>query len=865
MGTTISEQADNYAEVIVGQIADNFSALAKAVKGCDELKKAQKEYKKVLPTDNTLGDIDNVRKRIKIIENNLGDVVCDEYSTIEPLAVGLFGEWGSGKTHQLKLIKKKLIERSKSEKPTIPTVIPVFFNAWRFEKEEHIIIPLFQTLLDAVEQQERTLKDKAKRKLKSTAYHLKNVLLSLHKGINISSAYKTAQGVLTGDLEGMRESSNIIDPNKILEAGQTQTHIEQVGNQVLSELIKPDQLESIYLNIPQWIEKITLFEKVNFVFLIDDLDRCLPENTLKMLESIKLFLDVPSCAFVLAVDDDVVERGVVHHYRDYLQQNNNTIIYMDKKDVSSESEKSKTYELPITGHEYLEKMIQLPIRLPVIDEANAKEFLKFHSKKWIDIIVDNKNALKNPDDMGDVSKESEKLLTFFAKVVPAKPRKLIRTAKLFETKLLLLDGLHDKVDMLFVAKITLLELFAPELLRFIQNNGYGLVFNSLCHFREASYQFYKDRELQNELQGNQPSEPKEKFFNSLLDLGVIKKYIETRPGIDNSYTTKEKNLFHKALKIIEKYEANRITFDLDTVFEKSYDTEKLKLIVEMNEPKEKKELSSRVETLTDEFMIRLFRDGDVDAWKDAFKEHNTMISVSQLNMLIAKATEEIDKTFNNLTFIANPEWMGVVAEYIDEAGYINLLKASHEARFKTIKDKTQIDIFQLTFAEYDKYCELTEKKKPKDEGWGRGRRPVINVSWKEAKDYMEWLIIKNIGQYSLPTKDQWELACNLGKETKWYFDDDETKLKEYGWYDKNSEMQTHSVGSLEPNGLGLYDMHGNVWEWCKDWYAEDEDSKVLKGGSFISSASSTHSSNSYRSVPHNCDDGFGFRLLRTLP
>jgi len=285
--STIGKQAENYAEVIVGQIVNNFETLYTTVEKCEELKEAKSEYDKASPTDKTLTTIDALQKRVEIIEMHLGDVVCDGYSSIEPLAVGLFGEWGSGKTHQLKLIKKTLLSRELKE--GMPVVIPVFFNAWRFEKEEHIILPLFQTLLDAVENHERTFGKKMGRTFKSTVYHLKNVLLSLHQGINWSSAYKTARGVLSNNLEDMREVSSILDADKVNKKAKEKTDKEQVGEQTLTQLLQPDQLQSIYLNIPQWIEKITLFEDVNFVFLIDDLDRCLPENTLKMLESIKLF------------------------------------------------------------------------------------------------------------------------------------------------------------------------------------------------------------------------------------------------------------------------------------------------------------------------------------------------------------------------------------------------------------------------------------------------------------------------------------------------------------------------------------------------------------------------------------------------
>jgi formylglycine-generating enzyme required for sulfatase activity len=200
----------------------------------------------------------------------------------------------------------------------------------------------------------------------------------------------------------------------------------------------------------------------------------------------------------------------------------------------------------------------------------------------------------------------------------------------------------------------------------------------------------------------------------------------------------------------------------------------------------------------------------------------------------------------------------------------------------------EIAAYPVTFEEYDLYCEAKGIEKPSDNGWGRGRRPVTNVSWYDAVDYCKWLSEATNEHYRLPSEAEWEYGCRAGTVTKWYFGDDEKELKEYAWYDKNSydlgsehkDYGTHPVGEKLPNPWGLYDMHGNVWEWCADDYVDtyketprdgavhkDKDSgeKILRGGSWNNVAINTRSSNRGRDGPGGRDDDVGFRLLRTLP
>ena len=151
----------------------------------------------------------------------------------------------------------------------------------------------------------------------------------------------------------------------------------------------------------------------------------------------------------------------------------------------------------------------------------------------------------------------------------------------------------------------------------------------------------------------------------------------------------------------------------------------------------------------------------------------------------------------------------------------------------TIKAPFAAGRFAVTFAEWDA-AGLAHK--PRDEGWGRGRRPVIYVSWEDAKSYAAWLSQKTGKEYRLLSEAEWEYCCRAGTTTKYAFGDSITRqqaqFSEGVW---GSAKQTVEVGKFPPNAWGLYDTHGNVWEWCEDnWHADytgaPQDGSVWQGG-----------------------------------
>ena len=196
----------------------------------------------------------------------------------------------------------------------------------------------------------------------------------------------------------------------------------------------------------------------------------------------------------------------------------------------------------------------------------------------------------------------------------------------------------------------------------------------------------------------------------------------------------------------------------------------------------------------------------------------------------------------------------------------------------TISDPFYMSVHEVTQEQYERIVGANPST-------FKGKtRPVENVSWADAVEFCKKLSSKTGKSVSLPTEAQWEYGCRANSNSRFSFGDKNEMLIRYGWYgnglgagdDKgNSENRTHPVGQLRPNDFGLYDMHGNVWEWCADWYADSYEVagkpnptgpnlgrwRVLRGGSWGCSPADCRSALRNHNLPGYRNNFVGFRIV----
>lgn len=152
--------------------------------------------------------------------------------------------------------------------------------------------------------------------------------------------------------------------------------------------------------------------------------------------------------------------------------------------------------------------------------------------------------------------------------------------------------------------------------------------------------------------------------------------------------------------------------------------------------------------------------------------------------------------------------------------------------------------YEVTFEQYNKFCASTGRLTPVNQGWGMGSRPVINVSWEDAVAFTEWLSEKSEKNFRLPTEAEWEFAARGGADTRYPWGDEigRNNANCQGCGSQWDNRMTAPVGSFSPNGYGLYDVIGNVYEWCFDKHHDNYGGAPSDGSAWIEQKDSIYMS-----------------------
>lgn len=395
----------------------------------------------------------------------LKNVVTNEKNL--PITVGLYGDWGSGKSSILKILEEQL----KNENDTVV----VYFDGWSFESFDDAKMALIQGIVDALENEERFFA-KVGDKVSADYQALKGAFQKLKKSINwmrvlkfsVNTVVPVATAAATGGASLMIPL--LLEAFKNHKGDLTDLLTGEKAEQFLNDTINAENNEKKYEAVREFRKDFEdLINKSNqgkIVVLIDDLDRCLPRHIIDNLEAIKLFLDVPKTAFVIAADSFIVSNAIKSEYRDIIKA---------AGDSGSE-----------IGDAYMEKFIQLPYKIPSLSPKEVETYVtllfcqsvldenvfKKVQKDFAQFTVDNKfdiygwnnikNALKKdtvPVNLGEMVGFVAHFSTIIGTALKWNPRLIKRFLNAYEIRssLLAQSGITDSKSRFALLKLMLIE------------------------------------------------------------------------------------------------------------------------------------------------------------------------------------------------------------------------------------------------------------------------------------------------------------------------------------------------------------------------------------------------------------------------
>ncbi|GAP17260.1 P-loop NTPase fold protein [Levilinea saccharolytica] len=812
-----------------------------------------------------------------------------------PLTVGVFGTWGSGKTTLLNMLKDEL-DNQKS-----PSLKTVWFTAWKYEQHDalwrafmlRVVDSLHPRKADGTRYQPEDFKEDAEKAEREKLEHLGRLERSIYETVNwqdegqwsLNTGELLKQGSklpiwLAFHLTGLGSAAKDLGLNpdlaQLLEREVREHHLNQLNymEQFAEEFQKAIQL--------------VLGNDGRLVVFVDDLDRCLPEKAIEVLEAIKLFLDVPGTVFVLGMDREVVRRGIEAHYGALLK-------------TSSED------EMPINGDVYLQKIIQIPFNLPPLD-MKARE--KFIQNLETDLPADYH--------LDEMTREA------FARGMYPNPRQVKRALNVFfllkqvaqeQEKRALIP--KDFLAFPLLAKTVLIQSQWPELYKLWRQ------YPTLIQTLEDEYtrQPVSEDELLRGL--NVEETPGEKVQPSA---GNADREASLRPARRPAAS----GLMAPFLNDRQKY---------------ALLAELLRYPLEAGKGSQRARFGglTRSEVQVYVGLVGAFEPDTVDGAppplqlsEDWARELESGDLAKIREVLAALKEREPDTqgpqhrmAQNHLVSLAQnsefpPTSRANAADVADELGFAPQ-DVFDFVEIGTGLTRFSIGKYPVTNAQYARFlqpenfadrslwegfpklAEPEENYKPIG-NWGsqawdwlqgqkkengvllprywqdarfgarRTNAPVVGISWYEANAYCRWLWthwekleegqrgLARPAQLRLPTEAEWIAAAGGDEKGRFAFGELGTPSQEISRYANTSESQINRTTPvwMYPQGASpreVMDLSGNVWEWLANYRDKDHDVLSLRGGSWNFNLGRARVSVRYNGNPHLRDYFIGFRIL----
>ena len=820
--------------------------------------------------------------------------------TQPPLTLSVEGEWGSGKSSFMKMLEEYL--RKKGGRT-------VWFNAWRHDKAESVWAAFALSFIKQISTP-KNWRDLPRIilghfKLQLLRFNLEKGLFELIKAlpliIFVICASIAIPFILIGyGVEGINELigattsqdvfwSKINSVFKLLftAVGLTlsgagifsgiksllrnfQRLLQNPKNNLIKYIEAPDYkkqsafVEEFHEDFAKIVDAYVGNDRV-YVF-IDDLDRCEHPKSADLMQAINLMIaDDPSVVFILGMDREKVAASLAVKYENILKYLPSETTEIDPDILARRSaNKGLAY-----GYTFIEKFVQLPFLVPQPSRSDFERFL-------IQL------ATSTPPNLPPAKSRSQFFQSFWGKFKLALPwrnnsQKHLTSATSNQTsdlKNLSLDNpsIESEQTEKEKARAAVIKRLEAIQVNKSDNRDSQTVRNVIMMVAPALD--YNPRRI--------------KHFINVFRLKV---YIANETGLFFEERDENDNLLVPSLTFeqLGKFTAISLKWPL-LLSDLENDKKILAKLEEFALDEEKtKEYEESLRYWGSHIKLKALM-----AYGHEKSAANSKFSLAEINVdkllqvsprVIRSANELIQQKQISQDITSLPPDFHL--EMVDiPAGKFNMGSNEYEDKkpiHQVIVPAFQIGKYPVTQAQYQAVIGNNPSRFS-----GNPQNPVESVTWFNAQAFCEKLSQLTGKNYRLPTETEWEYACRAGTETLFSFGDDRDKLGDYAWFDGNSNNTTHPVGEKRPNPWGIYDMHGNVWEWCADQYHQSYATKpdnikengsiawrdnnitnassiIRRGGSWCRDPLVCSSAYRGRSVAEICNHDIGFRVVCDLP